>query len=79
MKISLREFGLVTQLKCGPFPIEAVVLKAQKQLGNKRYSDKLIGEGQSGLFDHLINRLESDKGMEGCRKLRIALLIIVEV
>ncbi|CAN6863909.1 unnamed protein product [Brassica oleracea] len=77
-RYGLEEFGTVTGLPCGSYP-ERYNLKTGKAIvaGKDRVWKRLFGKKKFVTIADLCRMLETDKDMDGWKKIRIALIIIV--
>ncbi|KAL0843861.1 hypothetical protein Bca101_017107 [Brassica carinata] len=85
LRFSLEEFGTITGLNCGAFPewYEAPdpnqkVSKKQKGAHKDAMWKKLIGKYNNITIADLADELENDKEMDEWRRIRLALIIIVD-
>lgn len=78
-RFGLPEFGTVTGLPCGAFP---VVYRPPQNKRNQSSKDeiwkKLIGPHELTTCADIRHRLETEKDMEGWKKVRLALILIVD-
>ncbi|KAF3573030.1 hypothetical protein F2Q69_00058342 [Brassica cretica] len=78
IKFGLQEFGTITGLPCGAFPVGYTTDKEdQSQAHKDPYWIELIGKKRFTTIADLRRKLETDKHMPGPQKLRLALIIIV--
>ncbi|CAN6821756.1 unnamed protein product [Brassica oleracea] len=79
IKFGLQEFGTITGLPCGAFPVGYTLDKEDESQANKDPDwIKLIGKKRFTTIADLRNKLETDKNMPGKKKLQLALIIIVD-
>ncbi|WZZ77495.1 hypothetical protein YC2023_098067 [Brassica napus] len=79
IKFGLHEFGTITGLPCGAFPVGYTTDKEdQSQAHKDPYWIELIGKKRFTTIADLRRKLETDKHMPGPQKLRLALIIIVD-
>ncbi|KAF3573027.1 hypothetical protein F2Q69_00058341 [Brassica cretica] len=79
IKFGLQEFGTITDLPCGAFPVGYTTDKEdQSQAHKDPYWIELIGKKRFTTIADLRRKLETDKHMPGPQKLRLALIIIVD-
>ncbi|CAN6890904.1 unnamed protein product [Brassica oleracea] len=79
IKFGLQEFGTITGLPCGAFPVGYTTDKEdQSQAHKDPYWIELIGKKRFTTIADLRRKLETDKHMPGPQKLRLALIIIVD-
>ncbi|KAL0875598.1 hypothetical protein Bca101_025303 [Brassica carinata] len=85
LRFSLEEFGTITGLNCGAFPewYEAPdpnqkVSKKQKGAHKDAMWKKLIGKYNNITIADLADELENDKEIDEWRRIRLALIIIVD-
>ncbi|CAN7028387.1 unnamed protein product [Brassica oleracea var. botrytis] len=78
-RYGLEEFGTVTGLPCGSYP-ERYNPKTGKAIvaGKDRVWKRLFGKKKFVTIADLCRMLETDKDMDGWKKIRIALIIIVD-
>lgn len=80
IRFSLREFAVLTGLNCGPYPSK----KELKKMQSESYYETLFGSTKSFSIREIVNilkrdkRLPSSKQMGGGRRLRLALIVIVD-
>lgn len=85
-RFSLREFGIITGLPCGPYPSKETILKWQTPADRKkRYWDTTFSKDQTTVLikDIVVwlkrdKRLPPDQKMPAWKRLRLALIVIVE-
>lgn len=85
IRFSLREFAILTGLNCGTYPSEEEIRKMQTtSSGHREYFHTLIGPKRSYSIRDIVGILRDDKllpvskRMAGDRRLRLALIVIVE-
>lgn len=85
LKFGLEEFGTITGLNCGAFP-EGYEPPDHNQKGSNKQKDahkdpiwkRLIGKYNNITIADLADELENDQEMDEWRRIRLALLIIVD-
>lgn len=79
IRFSLREFGKITGLSCGPYPLESGIVSATSNANMVcPYWYTLIGPNPETTVSQIVTMLKSERDMPGWRKLRLALIVIVE-
>ncbi|CAN7078620.1 unnamed protein product, partial [Brassica oleracea var. botrytis] len=79
IKFGLQEFGTITGLPCGAFPVGYTLDKEDHSTANKDLDwIKLIGKKRFTTIADLRHKLETDRHMPGRKKLQLALIIIVD-
>ena len=79
IKFDLQEFGTITGLPCGAFPVGYTLDKEDQSTANKDPDwIKLIGKKRFTTIVDLHHKLETDRHMPGQKKLQLALIIIVD-
>ncbi|EOA38978.1 hypothetical protein CARUB_v10011488mg [Capsella rubella] len=85
IRFSLREFAILTGLNCNPYPPEEQIKKMQTPRGNSDpYWTKLFGPCSSMNIRDIVvwlkrdKRLPKSKGINGEKRLRLAIIVIVE-
>lgn len=79
IKFGLQEFGTITGLPCGAFPVGYSTVKEDQSRAHKdSFWIELFGRKKFITIADLRHKLETDTGMSGLNKLRIALIIIVD-
>ncbi|CAN6838581.1 unnamed protein product, partial [Brassica oleracea] len=79
IKFGLQEFGTITGLPCGAFPVGYTLDKEDQSTANKDPDwIKLIGKKRFTTIADLRHKLETDRHMPGRKKLQLALIIIVD-
>ncbi|KAF8085183.1 hypothetical protein N665_0677s0013 [Sinapis alba] len=85
IRFSLEEFGSITGLNCGEFPAgydppdhNSKDANKQKDAHNNSFWQKLIGNYNNIMIADLANQLENDHAMSERRRIRLALIIIVD-
>ncbi|KAG2302950.1 hypothetical protein Bca52824_031601 [Brassica carinata] len=79
LRYGLKEFGAVTGLNCGPFPQGYHPDTAKSVVAGKdTVWKKLFGKKKTITIAELYQLLENEKDMSGWKKIRIALIIIVD-
>ncbi|KAG2328383.1 hypothetical protein Bca52824_011111 [Brassica carinata] len=78
-RYGLEEFGTVTGLSCGPFPAESQTNTGKAIIAGKdSVWKRLFGRRKVVTIAELCRMLETDENMSGWKKIRIALIIIVD-
>ncbi|KAJ4885452.1 ULP_PROTEASE domain-containing protein [Raphanus sativus] len=79
IKFGLQEFGTITGLPCGAFPVGyTTAIEDQSQAHKDSYWIELFGKKKFITIADVRRKLESDSDMHGWKKLRLALIIIVD-
>lgn len=79
IKFGLKEFGTITGLPCGAFPVGYTTEREDQSKAHKDpYWIQLIGKKKFPTIADLRHKLETDTTLSGGQKLRLALLIIVD-
>ncbi|KAF8088111.1 hypothetical protein N665_0553s0011 [Sinapis alba] len=79
IRFGLQEFGTITGLPCGDFPIDYnTELEDQSTAHKDPAWIKLIGKNKFTIIAELRHKLETDSRMSGWKRLRLALILIVD-
>ncbi|KAF2585997.1 hypothetical protein F2Q70_00035982 [Brassica cretica] len=79
LRFGLQEFGTITGLPCGDFPVGYTLDKEDQYKANKDPDwIKLIGKERFTTIADLRHKLETERHMPGKKKLQLALIIIVD-